>query len=175
MIKLARALMTFGAPSHRIESQLNAAARILEVQAEFIHLPSVIICSFGDQESNCSETHFVKCHSRLSLGALHKVHMIYRTVVHDEVSAKKAKEQLHDLLEAPPTYPVPFRIFLAFCLSALICPLAFGGSFIDMWIAGAGAFVLSVLQLCATKSALYANVFEYVYEHNAVPHPLTEL
>ncbi|KAL1725024.1 hypothetical protein FB107DRAFT_291028 [Schizophyllum commune] len=152
--------MTFGAPSHRIESQLNAAARILEVQAEFIHLPSVIICSFGDQESNCSETHFVKCHSRLSLGALHKVHMIYRTVVHDEVSAKKAKEQLHDLLEAPPTYPVPFRIFLAFCLSALICPLAFGGSFIDMWIAGAGAFVLSVLQLCATKSALYANVFE---------------
>ena len=94
-----------------------------------------------------------------------------------EVSAmlKKAKEQLHDLLEAPPTYPVPFRIFLAFCLSALICPLAFGGSFIDMWIAGAGAFVLSVLQLCATKSALYANVFEYVYEHNAVPHPLTEL
>ncbi|KAI5830428.1 DUF1212-domain-containing protein, partial [Schizophyllum commune Tattone D] len=160
LIKLARALMTFGAPSHRIESQLNAAARILEVQAEFIHLPSVIICSFGDQESNCSETHFVKCHSRLSLGALHKVHMIYRTVVHDEVSAKKAKEQLHDLLEAPPTYPVPFRIFLAFCLSALICPLAFGGSFIDMWIAGAGAFVLSVLQLCATKSALYANVFE---------------
>ncbi|KAL1678057.1 hypothetical protein EV122DRAFT_212812 [Schizophyllum commune] len=155
--------MTFGAPSHRIESQLNAAARILEVQAEFIHLPSVIICSFGDQESNCSETHFVKCHSRLSLGALHKVHMIYRTVVHDEVSAKKAKEQLHDLLEAPPTYPVPFRIFLAFCLSALICPLAFGGSFIDMWIAGAGAFVLSVLQLCATKSALYANVFECVY------------
>ncbi|KAL1747665.1 hypothetical protein HDZ31DRAFT_31302 [Schizophyllum fasciatum] len=152
--------MTFGAPSHRIESQLNAAARILEVQAEFIHLPSVIICSFGDQESNCSETHFVKCHSRLSLGALHKVHMIYRTVVHDEISAKKAKEQLHALLEAPPTYPVPFRIFLAFCLSALICPLAFGGSFIDMWVAGAGAFVLSVLQLCATKSALYANVFE---------------
>ncbi|KAI5893414.1 uncharacterized protein SCHCODRAFT_02498828 [Schizophyllum commune H4-8] len=160
--------MTFGAPSHRIESQLNAAARILEVQAEFIHLPSVIICSFGDQESNCSETHFVKCHSRLSLGALHKVHMIYRTVVHDEVSAKKAKEQLHDLLEAPPTYPVPFRIFLAFCLSALICPLAFGGSFIDMWIAGAGAFVLSVLQLCATKSALYANVFECVYRLEVV-------
>ncbi|KAK0490848.1 DUF1212-domain-containing protein [Armillaria novae-zelandiae] len=160
LIKLAKSLMTFGAPSHRIESQLIAAARILEVEAEFIHLPGVIICSFGDQELGCSETHFVKCGGRLSLGALHKVHLIYRSVVHDETSAKKASEQLNDLLNAPPLYSVSFRCLLAFCLSALICPLAFGGSFLDMWVAGAGAFILSVLQLCATKSALYANVFE---------------
>ncbi|ESK94393.1 duf1212 domain membrane protein [Moniliophthora roreri MCA 2997] len=160
LLKLAKSLMAFGAPSHRIESQLIAAGRILEVQAEFIHLPNVIICSFGDQELGCSETHFVKCGGRLSLGALHKVHLIYRAVVHDEISAKKATEQLNELLTAPPLYPAPFRCLLAFCLSALICPLAFGGSFLDMWIAGGGALILSILQLCATKSALYANVFE---------------
>lgn len=163
LIKLARALMTFGAPSHRIESQLIAAARILEVEAEFIHLPGVIICSFGDQELGCSETHFVKCGGRLSLGALHKVHLIYRSVVHDEISAKKATEQLEDLLNAPPMYSIAFRCLLAFSLSALICPLAFGGSFLDLWIAGAGALALAVLQLCATKSALYANVFECAF------------
>ncbi|KAF8812572.1 DUF1212-domain-containing protein [Phlegmacium glaucopus] len=161
LIKLARSLMTFGAPSHRIESQLVAAARILEVEAEFIHLPGIIICSFGDQELGCSETHFVKCGGRLSLGALHKVHLIYRSVVHDEISAKQATEQLEALLVATPLYPVLFRCFLAFCLSALICPLAFGGSFLDMWIAGAAAFILACLQLrVAEKSALYANVFE---------------
>lgn len=163
LIKLARSLMTFGAPSHRIESQLVAAARILEVEAEFIHLPGIIICSFGDQELGCSETHFVKCGGRLSLGALHKVHLIYRSVVHDEISAKQATEQLEALLVAAPLYSVLFRCFLAFCLSALICPLAFGGSFLDMWIAGAAAFILACLQLrVAEKSALYANVFEYV-------------
>lgn len=162
LIKLARALMTFGAPSHRIESQLVAAARILEVEAEFIHLPGVIICSFGDQELGCSETHFVKCGGRLSLGALHKVHVIYRSVVHDEVSAKEASSHLEELLHAPPLYSSAFRCLLSFCLSALICPLAFGGSFLDMWIAGTGALIMALLQLCATKSALYANVFEYV-------------
>ncbi|KAF8076533.1 hypothetical protein FPV67DRAFT_1558984 [Lyophyllum atratum] len=161
LIKLAKALMTFGAPSHRIESQLVAAARILEVEAEFIHLPGVIICSFGDQELGCSETHFVKCSGRLSLGALHKVHLIYRSVVHDEISAKRATGDLETLLKAPPLYSILFRCVLAFCLSALICPLAFGGSFLDMWIAGAGAFVLAILQLnVAAKSVLYANVFE---------------
>ncbi|KAG6903500.1 hypothetical protein C0995_005523 [Termitomyces sp. Mi166 len=102
LIKLAKALMIFGAPSHRIESQLIAAARILEVEAEFIHLPGVIICSFGDQELGCSETHFVKCAGRLSLGALHKVHLIYRNVVHDEISAKRATNDLEALLTTPP-------------------------------------------------------------------------
>ncbi|KAJ4478271.1 hypothetical protein J3R30DRAFT_3480285 [Lentinula aciculospora] len=160
LIKLARALMTFGAPSHRIESQLVAAARILEVEAEFIHLPGVIICSFGDQDLGTSETHFIRCTGRLALGALHKVHLIYRSVVHDEISAKKASNDLNDLLHAPPLYSAAFRCLLAFCLSALICPLAFGGSFLDMWVAGAGALIMSLLQLCAAKSALYANVFE---------------
>ncbi|KAF8639835.1 hypothetical protein AX17_001090 [Amanita inopinata Kibby_2008] len=161
LLKLARALMTFGAPSHRIESQLVAAARILEVEAEFIHLPGVMICSFGDQEQGRSKTHFVKCNGKLSLGALHKVHLIYRSVVHDETSAKKAAAHLEALLIAPPLYGKIFRSVLAFLLSALICPLAFGGSLVDMWIAGASAFILSVLQLCVvTKSAMYANVFE---------------
>lgn len=161
LIKLAKALMIFGAPSHRIEAQLIAAARILEVEAEFIHLPGVIICSFGDQDLGCSETHFVKCAGRLSLGALHKVHLIYRNVVHDEISAKRATNDLEALLTAPPLYSMLFRCILSFCLAALICPLAFGGSFVDMWFAGMGAFILSVLQLgVATKSVLYANVFE---------------
>ncbi|KNZ81564.1 hypothetical protein J132_00530 [Termitomyces sp. J132] len=161
LIKLAKALMIFGAPSHRIESQLIAAARILEIEAEFIHLPGVIICSFGDQELGCSETHFVKCSGRLSLGALHKVHLIYRNVVHDEISAKRATNDLEALLTAPPLYSMLFRCGLSFCLSALICPLAFGGSFVDMWLSGLGAFILSVLQLgVATKSVMYANVFE---------------
>ncbi|TFK75777.1 DUF1212-domain-containing protein [Pluteus cervinus] len=159
--KLAKALMVYGAPSHRIESQLVAAARILEVEAEFIHLPGVVICSFGDQELGRSQTHFVRCGGRLSLGALHKVHVIYRAVVHDEISAKQATEDLDDVMKSPPPYSIFIRCILPFFLSALICPLAFGGAFADMWVAGASAFFLAALQLnVAAKSALYANVFE---------------
>jgi uncharacterized membrane protein YjjP (DUF1212 family) len=161
VVKLARALMTFGAPSHRIESQLVAAARILEIDAEFIHLPNIILVCFGDPETKTSETHFIKCGGRLALGALHEVHQIYRNVVHDEISAKRATALLDEILEAPPIYGTWTRCIIAFFLSVLICPLAFGGSSIDMWIAGAGAFVLCALQLTVvTKSALYANVFE---------------
>ncbi|KAI0301187.1 DUF1212-domain-containing protein [Multifurca ochricompacta] len=161
IMKLARALMTFGAPSHRIESQLVAAARILEVDAEFIHLPNIFLLSFADPETCTSETHFIKCSGRLALGNLKMVHQIYRQVLHDEISAKRAGDKLDALLESKPIYDVWTRCAIAFCLSALICPLAFGGSFVDMFIAGFGALVLSLLQLTVVvKSKLYANVFE---------------
>ena len=163
LMKLARCLMEFGAPSHRIESQLVAAARILEVDAEFIHLPNLIIVCFGDPETKTSETHFLRCSGRLALGNLHKVHQIYRLVVHDEMSARKATEELLLLSKSKPIYGLWTRCFIAFWLSAIICPLSFGGSFLDMFVAGSGAFLLSALQLTVvTKSTLYANVFESV-------------
>ena len=162
LLKLARALMTFGAPSHRVESQLLACARILEVDAEFIHIPGIILCSYGDSETKTSETHVVKCGGGLSLGNLHRVHQIYRAVVHDEICAKTASAQLSEVLHAKPIYNKPVRIALAFSLSALICPLAFGGSFLDMWIAGLGAVIISFMRLviATNNSQLYANLFE---------------
>jgi len=81
--------------------------------------------------------------------------------VHDEMSARRATEELLRILESTPIYGLWTRCFIALSLSALICPLAFGGSFLDMFVAGIGAFVLSALQLTVVmKSSLYANVFE---------------
>ena len=89
------------------------------------------------------------------------MHRIYRRVVHDELSARKATEELRRILQSKPIYGLWTRCFIAFWLSALICPLAFGGSFLDMFVAGFGALVLSSLQLTVVmKSTLYANVFE---------------
>jgi uncharacterized membrane protein YjjP (DUF1212 family) len=153
--------MFFAAPSHRIESLLDAAANMLEVNAQFIHIPGVIIVSFGDPETRTSETHSIKCSGSLCLGALHDVHEIYRQVVHDELSARKATEMLEEKLRTPPTRTKLVDGLLSFALSALICPLAFGGSFLDMWIAGSAALCLSYLRsYVATKNQVFASVFE---------------
>ncbi|CEL59355.1 Pheromone-regulated membrane protein 10 OS=Candida glabrata (strain ATCC 2001 / CBS 138 / JCM 3761 / NBRC 0622 / NRRL Y-65) GN=CAGL0G04433g PE=3 SV=1 [Rhizoctonia solani AG-1 IB] len=161
ILRLAKALMTYGAPSHRIESQLIAAARVLEVDASFVHLPSIIIAAFGDPASNQSETHFVKSGGGLDLGKLHKTHAIYRKVVHDEIGAKDGTLELTKLMRQKPIYGLRIRCVLALLCSAIICPIGFGGSFIDMWIAGCAGATLCWLQLyAASKSALYSNVFE---------------
>ena len=153
--------MTFGAPSHRIESQLAATALVLEIDAQFIHFPSIVICSFGDVDTRTSETHFVKAPSGLELGKLHKTHTIYRQVVHDEIDAAEGTRMLHTLLKRPMEYNLWQRMVLAFFSSALIAPMAFSGSIIDGLASGALAILLSFMQLhVASKSAMYSNIFE---------------
>ena len=148
--------MTFGAPSHRIESQLAATALVLEVDAQFIHFPSIVIASFGDMDTRTSETHF-----GLDLGKLHRVHNIYRAVVHDEVDAAEGTKRIQELLKAPMQYNLWQRIILAFVCSSIIAPLGFGGSFIDGLASGCLGILLSFLQLhVASKSAMYNNIFE---------------
>lgn len=157
----SRALLYFSAPTHRLETQLVATAKILDVTAEFMHFPGILIISFVDDETRTTETHFVKCAGALQLGRLHEVHEIYKGVVHDIYSAKVGTQKLEALLAAPAVYSDLQRCGFAFVLSALICPLAFGGSFVDLWLAGCGAWILCLVKLkLSTKNSIYANVFE---------------
>lgn len=161
ILKLAKALMTFGAPSHRIESQLAATALVLEIDAQFIHLPSIVIASFGDADTHTSETVFIKTSGGLELGKLHKVHNIYRAVVHDELDAGEGTRQIHTLLKADKEYNLRQRMILAFLCSGIISPLGFGGSLIDGLASGVLGILLSFMQLhVASKNAMYSNIFE---------------
>jgi uncharacterized membrane protein YjjP (DUF1212 family) len=54
-MKMARAFMMFGAPSHRLEAQLQATARVLEINAQVVYIPGVILISFGDSATHTSE------------------------------------------------------------------------------------------------------------------------
>ncbi|WVR06201.1 hypothetical protein IAU60_003231 [Kwoniella sp. DSM 27419] len=161
VLKLAKALMTFGAPSHRIESQLSATALVLEIDAQFVHFPSIVIASFGDVDTRTSETHFVKANGGLELGKLHKVHNVYKAVVHDEMDAAEGTKLIHALLKAPMEYNLWQRMILAFLCSGLIAPVGFGGSLVDGLASGCLGILLSFMQLhVASKSAMYSNIFE---------------
>ncbi|CAE6479781.1 unnamed protein product [Rhizoctonia solani] len=224
ILVLAKALLQLQAPSHRIENQLEAAARVLEVPAEFLHLPSLVIVSFGsldgengapavdkprkfsfssnkiksaivmavlgkskrentgdeNQQDKTAEdervrdrkgptqattfgirVHIVKSGGKMELGKLHELHKIYRKVVHDEISAQDGRIKLLKLLKQPPIYSIYERCAHAFLCGLLICVMSFGGSFIDMWVAGAGCATIAYLQLgVASGNPLYSNIFE---------------
>ncbi|KIJ68213.1 hypothetical protein HYDPIDRAFT_82792, partial [Hydnomerulius pinastri MD-312] len=161
MLKLAKCLLSFGAPSHRIESQLSTASQILDARAAFVHIPNLIIVTFGDEDIASVETHFVKANGRIALTSLHGVHLIYRKVLHDKMTVEEGTKGLKDILHARPVYSLGLRCLFAFVCASAICAMAFGGSIIDMWIAGFCACVLQYLGLnAASKSAMYANVYE---------------
>ncbi len=80
------------------------------------------------------------------------------------MSAAEGMDALRTILRSPPTYPLSVRCVLAFFSASLICVISFGGSIVDMFISGLCASVLQYLGLsAASKSSMYANVYEYVY------------
>jgi hypothetical protein len=48
LIKLCRALMLYGAPTHQLEEYMKYSARLLEINAQFLYIPGCMIMSFDD-------------------------------------------------------------------------------------------------------------------------------
>lgn len=169
ILLLAKAFLTFGAPSHRVETQLFAAADKLRIRASFAYIPGIIMVSFNDGETRTTELHFVRSSGRIALSALNNVHDVYRDAFDDRATVPDGISALDRILRAAPLYPLIVRCGLAFVCASVICPLAFGGSFIDMWVSGTCACVLQYLGLqAAAKSSVYANVYEYVSAVSAI-------
>ncbi|KAH8833204.1 hypothetical protein DL96DRAFT_1677403 [Flagelloscypha sp. PMI_526] len=157
---LARSLLTLGPPSHRIGTQLEAAALALDTSVEFVYLPNLIVLSVRKPGVRSTGTYFVRASGKVSLSHLHHVDQIYQEVLHKRLKVFEGIQALQQILKMPPLYSLWFRCFLSFLSSSIICGLAFGGSLVDMWISGCCASVLQYLGLHAAHSAVYANVFE---------------
>ena len=154
--------MTFGAPSHRIEEQLNAACDKLRLKARLAYLPNIIVVAFSDDASHNDELHFVRSSgSCISLTFLRMIHDIYRDVLHYICTPDEGARRLGILLKASPIYPLALRCFFSLISSGVICALAFDGSVVDMGVSGTLASVTQYLGLTlAAKSTVYANVYE---------------
>jgi uncharacterized membrane protein YjjP (DUF1212 family) len=158
---LAKALLTFGAPAYRFEAILNTVARELSIKAHFINFPGIIIASFGDPHSHSNTIRFIKANGGTDLGRISATHRIYHALMHDCFSAKDGVKKLQVLVSAKPIYGSKLRIFFAFGCAAAICPLAFGGSFADMWVAGLLSCVMMAINIkYASENPIMANIFE---------------
>ncbi len=119
VLLLAKAFLTFGAPSHRVETQLFAAADQLLIQASFAFIPGIIMVSFNDGETRTTELHFVRSSGRIALSALNSVHDVYRDFFDDRITVQDGIATLDRIFRAPPLYPLIVRCGLAFVCASV--------------------------------------------------------
>lgn len=164
LLKLSRALMMFGAPTHRIETQIQQTARVLEINCRCLYLPNLMLFAFGDDATHTSETKFIKQAGGLDFTKLTDMHTIYWNVIHDKIGVGEASAQLDELMRRKPLIGIwPMVIIGGFC-SAFISagPMGFGGSFIDAVMAfPLGAFLVFSQSIITTE--LFSNVFEIMF------------
>jgi uncharacterized membrane protein YjjP (DUF1212 family) len=161
LLKLCRALMMYGAPTHRLEEYMIMSARVLEIEGQFLYIPSCMIISFDDSATHTTEVKVVRVPQGIDLGRLRDVHNIYKDVVHDQIGVEDATKRLDEVMARQPKFNVWFRVFLYGIASACVAPFAFQGRWIDLPFAFCLGCLVGVLQLVfAPNNELYAHVFE---------------
>ncbi|CAI4044549.1 hypothetical protein SUVZ_10G0930 [Saccharomyces uvarum] len=161
ILRMCRALMMYGAPTHRLEEYMIMTSRVLEIDGQFLYLPGCMIVSFGDATTRTSEVQLVRCNQGLNLWKLHQVHAIYKRVVHDTMGADEGNALLDQILADTNLYPPWVCVLLyAFC-SAMVTPYAFGGDWVNLAISFFMGLCVGSLQfILSQKSYMYSNVFE---------------
>lgn len=161
LIRLCRALMKYGAPTHRLEEYMRMTARALEIESSFLYIPGCMIISFDDVSTHTTEVKVVRSSQGIDLGKLADVHEIYKEVIHDVIGVEEATERLEETMKKRSKFHTLFLIFAHGCASASVGPFAFNARPIDMPVAFLLGCLLGVLQLILMpKSSLYSNVFE---------------
>ncbi|KAJ7214244.1 hypothetical protein B0H12DRAFT_367563 [Mycena haematopus] len=160
ILKLTRALMMFGGPSHRLQAQIQSTGRVLDIEVNCMYLPDVVLISFDDSSTGTSNLKFIRQGSALNLGKLNAVFEVYWSVIHDEESVSEASTALDALMRGRQEYAWWQLILVGGMCSATICSVGFDGSFIDSLIVFPLGALLVAIQLLSIRNELYSNIFE---------------
>ncbi|KAJ4378046.1 hypothetical protein N0V83_000876 [Neocucurbitaria cava] len=159
--KLCKALMMYGAPTHRLEEYLNMSARVLEIEAQFLYMPGCMIIAFDDSSVHTSEVKLVRTSQGVDLGKLRDVHEIYKDVVHDRINVEEATPRLEAIIGRKDKFRRWLRVFMYGLASATVGPFAFQARFIDLPFCFLLGCIIGWLQLIvAPGNDLISNVFE---------------
>ncbi|KAL8726381.1 MAG: hypothetical protein Q9181_006066 [Wetmoreana brouardii] len=161
LMKMCKALMNYGAPTHRLEEQMRMSARVLEIEGQFLYIPGCMIISFDDSRTHTTEVKIVRTNQAIDLGKLREVHEIYKETLHDLIGVEEAMERLDRILQRKQQYHRWLLVPVYGLASACVGPFAFGARPIDLPISFLLGCCLGIMQLIvAPKSELYSNIFE---------------
>lgn len=161
IIKLCRALMLYGAPTHRLEEYLSMSARALEIEGQFLYLPGCMVISFDDMSTHTTEVRIVRTIQGIDLGKLKDVHHVYKEVMHDVIGVEEGTERIEAIIAAKEKFHPWTRVLIFGLTSATAAPFSFKARFVDLPLAFCFGCLVGVLQLIvAPKSNMYSNVFE---------------
>ncbi|KAL4889931.1 hypothetical protein BDV59DRAFT_210047 [Aspergillus ambiguus] len=161
IMQLCRALMLFGAPTHRLEEYMQMTARVLEVDSQFLYVPGCMIMSFDDPSTRTAEVKLVRVGQGIDLGRLADTHNIYKNVVHEVIGIEEAIQELEEIMGKRPRFNKWIIVLVYGLATATVGPFAFNARPIDMPIIFFNGCLLGIMQhVIAPRSVLYSNVFE---------------
>jgi uncharacterized membrane protein YjjP (DUF1212 family) len=162
LIEVSRALMMYGAPTHRLEEYACHTAEALGLQLQSFYIPGCFIISVYDNtQQESPRVHMVRCTEALVLSKLYEAHTVYKDVIHKKTTVEQAIARLDKITTETDVFPRWVRILMYGLASACIGPVSYGARPIDLPIIFLLGSLLGFMELfLVQRSELYAHVFE---------------
>ncbi|KAK3805569.1 MAG: hypothetical protein J3Q66DRAFT_360302 [Benniella sp.] len=160
ILQLAKSMIKYGAPSHRLENAIDHSAKALELNLQCIYLPNVMIIAFTDYETHTSETHVLKVSAGLDMYKCALVHQVHKMVTHSSLPVPEAIMKL-DAISAEKDANPRWLIVLAYATASFCtAPMFFNGSWIDAGVSFLIGGAVGLLVWLSEKVPSYAHICE---------------
>ncbi|ORZ05437.1 hypothetical protein BCR42DRAFT_463392 [Absidia repens] len=158
--KLAKSLMLYGCPAHRLEYAMRQVSTTLGVDAEYIYLPNVMLMSFFDATTHTTETHFIRQTQTFDMDRLGEIYRLEKLVSHGEVSVDEALAFIDQVSSKPPLYPLWLNPWIYALCSFSGCVMFFGGRWKEGGVAAALAMVFAGYEVMSGRIQSFQPIWE---------------
>jgi uncharacterized membrane protein YjjP (DUF1212 family) len=156
LMKLARALHTYGMPSHRLEVALQQLSEHMRMESQFVVTPTSISGSVGPPEA--ARTTLVRLDpGRVNLEKQSELHHLIGDVCARRLTLEQGGERLDRLLARPPQYG-PLATVAAFGLASASAAAFFDGGRAEAATAGVIGLLMGLLVQAAARAPRFAMV-----------------
>ncbi|KAJ2960086.1 hypothetical protein NQZ79_g4462 [Umbelopsis isabellina] len=158
--QLARCLMRYGCPSHRLESVVRQVSKTLRIEADYVYIPNIMLMSFIDSSTHTTETYFVRELQGFHMSRLEEIYRLEKLISHGEVTVESALEYMDTVMTSPEYYP-KWAMLVAYAAAGFAAAiLFFGGSWKDAGLATALSFLLACYEIFANYVVALGPLFE---------------
>ncbi len=157
VLRLGRALHSYGYPAHRLEDVLAQVARKLGLEAQFFSLPTGIFAGFGSPE--LQRTHLLRVQpGEVQLDRLVDVDQVASEVLKGTLDPAGGTARIEAIAARPPCYG-PALTVAAYGLAAATSARFLGGGGREIGLAAVGGLVVGLLA-AVTGRGRAGRVFE---------------
>ena len=160
VLRLGRALHTYGYPAHRLEEVMSRAAERLRLTGQFFSTPTSIFASFGKQEEQ--QTFLMRVTpGEVNLGKLAELDDVTTGVLRGAVSAADGSETIERILAAPARYGSALTV-AAFGMASAAASRFLGGGLKEIGVSALIGVLIGLLSVLTGKYPTWSRVFEPV-------------
>lgn len=157
VLRLAKALHTYGTPAYELERLINSVAKRLGFGLECFSLPTMITLSLFEQDRHSSFVIRVSP-GDINLEKLARANGIAERVLHGEMNVTQAARELVEVTRAAPRWGNTAVVF-SFALVSLGVARVFGGDWAECLSSSIIGFMVGLLAILSSRNIVTGYLF----------------